>query len=484
MADAILVATLTEPPARGVLERLPPGVAWLEVRADLVGDLDPDGLRANFPGGLLYTLRSREEGGGFAGPAAERRRRLAAAARRYDLVDLEGERDGATELLAAIPQRSRLVSWHGHAPDLGSLQARFERLAAIPAAYYKLVAEAREPGEELVPLALLASLKRPDVAAFASGPGGAWTRLVAPRFGLPAVYGSVGPLPGAPGQPTVARLARDYGLPELRPAAALCGLVGDPALHSLSPRIHNAAYRELGLPLLYVPFEAASFGDFWLRVVDSGSLEVLGLPLRGLSVTSPHKEAALAVGEASPLAERIGAANTLVRDRAGWRAETTDPEGVLGPLGERGIEPRGLAAAVLGAGGAGRAAAAALAAAGANVIVVNRGRARGEEAAARLGLRYVPWDDFDPASADLLVHATPLGRDGGEPPIDPARLRAGAVVVDLVYGDGPTPLVERAAARGLTAIDGREVLLHQAVGQFRLMTGRELPREVAREALR
>src|SRR5204863_9334823 len=103
-------------------------VEWLEVRADLVGDLDAGELRARFPGKLLYTLRSAVEGGAFGGGQNERRERLRRAAESYDRVDLEAGRDLGTELLAAVPAEKRLLSWHGPG---ATLQALEERLAAM-----------------------------------------------------------------------------------------------------------------------------------------------------------------------------------------------------------------------------------------------------------------------------------------------------------------------------------------------------------------
>lgn len=489
---ATLVATLTAAPAdRGptVLETLQAeGVEVLEVRADLVGDLDPGPLRARFAGRLLYTLRSRTEGGGFDGTAERRRRRLLDAAERYDFIDLEGERDLAPELLAAVPAERRILSWHGPSTDLATLKARFDRLATVPARLYKLVPTAVQAGDELPALLLLHSLRRRDVIAFASGASGAWTRLLAPRLGAPVVYGAAGSMPGAPGQMSISRLRSDYGLPDLPPVTTLFGLVGNPVFHSLSPRLHNGAYRELGIPALYVPFHVASFGDFWLEVVESGVLDSIGFGLRGLSVTAPYKEAALAVaGAESPLAGRIGAANTLVWNQGVWEAESTDPEGVVLPLTERGFDPRGMRVAVVGTGGGGRSAAVGLACAGAEVTLANRGSERGERAAADLQLPYVPLADLDPAAYDLLVNATALGRRPSDPlPFAVDAVRPGAVVLDLVYdaeNPGPTRLLTAAEARGAVAVEGREVLLSQALGQFRMMTRWDLPPAVARRLL-
>lgn len=493
---AIVVASLTEPPASdgAGLRALAGAADWLEVRADLVGDLDPDWLRSHFPGELLYTLRSAFEGGSFEGPREARLRRIGEAAPRFDRIDLEGDRDLVPELLTRIPAARRVVSWHGAPIDLAALRARLAHLGSVPAGLYKLVPSAANAGEELAPLRLLAGSPRRDVLAFASGNAGFWTRLLAPRLGAPVVYGSASARAAAPGQPTVAQLRRDYGFPALPPIRHLFGLVGWPALHSLSPRLHNAAYRALGLPALYVPFDVEQFGDFWLELVESDAIAELGLALAGLSVTTPHKEVAFAVaGATSPLSDRLQAVNTLTPRRGVWEGESTDAYGVVEALRSRGVDPRGRRIAVIGCGGAGRAAALGLAAAGAQVVVANRGPERGMAAARSLGLPFVPLAELvpervagAPATDDfaVYVHATPLGRrNSDELPLPVARLAPGAVVVDLVYGEAPTPLVSEARRRGLIAIDGREVLLWQAIPQFRSMTGRELPLEVAREAL-
>ncbi len=489
-ARATLVATLTAPPdADGrSLAALAGQADVLEVRADLVGDLDPDWLRSHFPGRLLYTLRSRAEGGAFEGSRERRRRRLADAASRvghYDLVDLEGEHDLAEELLAAVAPERRILSWHGAPADLDRLRARFARLAATPAALYKLVTIAQAPGDELPSLALAAELGRRDLLAFAAGAPAAWTRLLAPRLGAPWVYGAAGETPGAPGQPTIARLRADFDLPELPPVEWIAGLVGNPVAHSLSPRLHNGGYRALGLPGLYLPFQVERFADFWLEVVESGIFAQLGLPLRAFSVTTPHKEVAMAVaGAASPLAVLSGSANTLLFAEGVCQAETTDAVGVAGALRALGREPRGLAVAVLGAGGAGRAVAAGLAHEGARVTLVNRTFDRARQVAADLRVQAAPLAGFRPRGFDVLVNATSVGRDGESlPPVALGEAGAATVVVDLVYGEEPTPWLLEAARRGLTVVDGREVLLQQARPQFAMTTGRELPVELGRELL-
>lgn len=486
MKRTSLVATLTTAPVDDQeLKDLAQVVDFLEIRADLVGDLDPDWLRDRFPGELIYTLRSRFEGGRFEGGKNARQRRLKAAAGRYDLLDLEADRDLVSGLLAEVPNDQRLISWHGNVPNLTSLRGRFERMAETPARFYKLIPEANQEGDSLRPLALLHSLRRDDVISFSSRDLGTWTRLVAPRLGSPLVYGAMGEVPGAPGQMSIERLRQDFGLPHLPDADGLYGVVGRPALGSLSPRLHNGAYRALGFPGLYVPFEVVSFGDFWLDVVEVALLEDFGLPLRGLSVTSPHKEAALAVaGACSPRSNFIGAANTLVHTDGVWEAESTDPEGVVGALMDCGIETRGIAAAVVGCGGAGRAAAVGLHLAGCQVTLVNRGEERGRAAARDLRLPFLPLDQLKPERFEILVQATSLGSREDDPlPFSTDRLLKGTAVLEMVYSGGPTRLQRQAEARGCRVIDGRLMLLHQALEQFRSMTGQGLNRALAAELL-
>src|SRR5689334_3984116 len=135
MVKTTLVATLMTPPSPGgdELRSLPDAVEWLEVRADLVGDLDVQWLRCHFGGKLIYTLRSRAEGGNSEGSLRQRHERLKRAAKDYDLVDLESERDAAADLLDRIAISKRVVSWQGPADNLLSLEARFEKLSAVPA---------------------------------------------------------------------------------------------------------------------------------------------------------------------------------------------------------------------------------------------------------------------------------------------------------------------------------------------------------------
>jgi len=470
MTMTSLIATLSAPPsADGVeLTTLPASVEWLEVRADLVGDLDTDWLRDHFRGRLIYSLPNEP---------TDRHQRLIAAAERYDRVELDADRDFSTDLLNQIPQEKRVVSWSGRVTNSSELRNRFDQVSAVPAGLYKLVTQAERIGEEFLPLWLLKSLRRTDTVTYAQGSLGFWSRLLAVQLGAPAILGAVAP--NAAGEPTVAKLIDDYGLPEVTPVKELFAIIGSPIFHSLSPRLHNASYRSTGYPALFVPLHVTSFEEFWREFVVSKTLDSLGFPINGMTVASPHKEEALqAATNVSAVARQAESANILVRNNGWWNADTTDPD-VVYAARQQSVNVRAKRAAVIGCGGAGRAIAAALVDAGAGVTLINRGAERGEHAAALLGLSYVPLPDFDAKGYDIVVNATPVGRDTDEIPFKIERLNNDAVVIDLVYGSRPTPLIGGTRARDQVAIDGRAVLLTQVRHQFQMMTGQEMPDTVS-----
>jgi shikimate dehydrogenase len=206
---------------------------------------------------------------------------------------------------------------------------------------------------------------------------------------------------------------------------------------------------------------------------------------RGVNVTIPHKEAALALADgASPAARSIGAANTLTFERDGAiLADNTDAPGLLETL--RGVaDPAGRPALVLGAGGAARAAVWALVHAGAQVAVWSRDAERGTRLAEALGARYAA----DPGSAAIVVNATSVGLD---PNIDPFKalplkadtFEAGSCVIDMVYGSAETRFLQAARSRGARVIDGLEVLIAQGAASFERWTGMMASRQAMRAAV-
>jgi 3-dehydroquinate dehydratase/shikimate dehydrogenase len=464
---ATVTATLTN---RVAVTDLPAGVSDLEIRADLTGDIDPRPLRGQVPGRLVYSLRSTSRGGNGPDSPDRRMRRLLEAACHYDVVDLEAPHDLRPELLARIPAQQRRVSWHGPPLGVAALRGQFDRMADVPAHLYLLAPAIATFEQALAPLRFLARLGRRDVTAFGTGPAGTWSRLVAPWLGAPVVFGRLHPHDTL-GVPTVRALLTDYPFPELPAIDRLYGIAGARAAHSLSPRLHNAALRRLGLPGLFLPFPTDEIA-YVLAELTSGLAE-LGLPLCGLTVAAPNKETVLTIAAGTSAGAGEGhSANILVPAEEGWYADSTDGTAVIAALDALGVDCREVAAAVIGCGGAGRAAAVELVRAGADVTLVNRGVDRGQFAHRILGLPVIPLASFAPAQYQVVVHATPLH---DEVPFATDELTPGTVVLDFVYRDRVTALMASCRERGLTTVDGWEVLLGEVRRQFRLMTGATMP---------
>lgn len=239
-------------------------------------------------------------------------------------------------------------------------------------------------------------------------------------------------------------------------------LLGHHIGHSASPAMHNAAFAALGMDARY---ELADVPSSAL----TGAVAALRGPGRiGANVTQPHKLAVCdLVDRLAPEVERLGAANTIVRDGRRLVAHNTDLPALAAELAELGSFGD---AVVLGSGGASRAVQAALADAGVSFQVVDRPR----------------WADIPDllAGADLLVNATPIGTGSDESPVPADLLRPDLGVLDLVYRPSPTRLVGDARASGAAARGGAGMLLHQAAASFTLWTGHAAPIEVMRDALR
>ncbi|HET9893366.1 MAG TPA: type I 3-dehydroquinate dehydratase [Streptosporangiaceae bacterium] len=478
-----LVATLT---SWGGQQSLPlpaaPGMRCIEVRADLTGDVDTACLRSSLRGSLLYTLRSTAEDGCCPDPPHLRHRRLIAAADRYDLIDLEAARDLHPDVLSRIPARRRVLSWQGPATGPAELRGRLDLMSTVGAYWYRLAPRADTHAEALAPLRLLRSLDRDDVLAYARGPSATWTRVLAARYGAAAVFGWLGESPDAwarsEGELPVHRLLADYPPEVLMPAHRIYGIIGERTTTSMSPFMHNTAYRLLGVPALFLPFSTADLGRC-LSELTTG-LDELGMPLCGAALTAPHKEAALALAShATRCAHRAAAADVLVRTADGWLADN-EAITVVAVLTAKNVAVAGKRAAVVGCGGSGRAAAAGLMLAGADVTLVNRGVQHGEYASKLLGLPFVPLAEFDPRSFAVLINATPV-TDALLFKID--HTNPGTVTFDLNYRPANTPLIVTARAAGHLTINGYDMLLAEVPRQFRLMTGHHMPTKEIRAAL-
>jgi shikimate dehydrogenase len=256
------------------------------------------------------------------------------------------------------------------------------------------------------------------------------------------------------------------------------GIMGWPVAHSLSPRIHNAAFRALGLDWVYVPLPVEPSD------VERAFPGLVALGFAGANVTMPHKTiAAELVDTLSDDARRLRAVNTLVVEGSTLHGHNTDAPGFDRFLRhDAGFDPRDRSALIFGAGGAARACALALARGGvASLVVAARDPARTgplEAAIAGFGVnvRAVAFQEAAQVQADLIVNATPLG--ARDEPLPTPPIGEDSLVVDLLYHPALTPLQKSARSAGATAFGGIGLLLHQAALSFELWTGRQPPLDV------
>ncbi len=248
----------------------------------------------------------------------------------------------------------------------------------------------------------------------------------------------------------------------------LAAVIGRPVRHSLSPAMHNAVFEVAGLAWRFVAFELVDGGV--PAAVDA--MRTLGIG--GYAVTMPHKEAAaLTVDEVDPAAQALDSVNTIVlRDDDSTLGASTDGAGLVDWLAACGVDVSGERIVVLGAGAAGRSIVDALGRAGASdIAVVNR---TAEAATVAAGLSSVArvGDPADVRNARVVVNATSVGMGSGDCPLDPGLLHEGLAVADVVYHPLETSLLRAARAVGAQAVDGLGMLVHQAVLQQELWTGR------------
>jgi 3-dehydroquinate dehydratase/shikimate dehydrogenase len=340
-----------------------------------------------------------------------------------------------------------------------------------------------------------------DVIALGMGQAGQISRILAPKLGGFLTFASLDEAHAtAPGQMTVQHY-RDLYRPESMTAETeLFGVIAEPVGHSMSPAIHNACFAKLGMNRRYLPLLVSDDFTGLTAFLDNLCARPW-MQARGFSVTLPHKHNALDYtrarkGHIEPLAEAIGAANTLILDPVTSRpsAYNTDYAGALDAMCQglkiQRTDLAGKRVAVVGAGGVSRAIVAGLIDVGANVCIYNRTVERGQHLAETFGCDYAGLDALDGMAADLLVNGTSVGMSPHieDMPVPEAVLRPSMAVFDTVYNPLETRLLKVARARGCPVVDGLAMFVGQAMVQFNLFTGQagdpDLMRDVVMTQLR
>ena len=382
------------------------------------------------------------------------------------------------------------------------LYQRVETMAAVPAArVLKIAWRARSLRDNLEAFELLARAPKPAIV-LCMGEEGLPSRVLAPKFGGLVTFAAVSAEEAtASGQPTLAAIKSRYRWDALGPRTRVYGVIGHPVGHSKSPAIHNAGFEATGHDGVYLPMPVTPSYE-GLKATLGGWIEAPGLDLTGASVTLPHKEHLLAFvreagGEIEPLAERIGAGNTLSFAEDGRPVATnTDYAAALDAVcAGMGIGRDGLAGkrvAVLGAGGAARAAVAGFASVGATVVVYNRTLEKARSLAAAFDgspgqVVAAEADKVARACCDVFINCTPLGmapETDATPMPDGARSWGpGTVVFDTIYNPPRTRLLADAADAGCHTIPGGEMFVRQAAAQFQTWTGLAAPLETFRAVM-
>jgi 3-dehydroquinate dehydratase / shikimate dehydrogenase len=443
------------------------------------------------PQPVIITFRAAERGGQCAADFETRMHfwRNHGLQLRATFVDLE------IDIAKQLSGEGSSVDWSrvicsSHTNEQGPelLDAIYERLAATPARVLKIAVNVDDAVDCLAVLALLDRAKREgrEIIAIGMGTAGVATRILGPSRGAFLTYCSLTKeQPTAAGQISIEELTRIYRVEKISHETAITGLVGNPVGHSISPQIHNAAFANLGTDAVYIPFEVSDLKAFFKRMVHPRTREI-DWPIRGLSITAPHKTAVLAeLDWIEDVAREIGAVNTVVVESQRLCGYNTDASAFIKTLKDRLGPLNNLKVAIIGAGGAASAAAYSLKKENARTTIFARNRGKAKQLADRWSTECRELKDAVFAEFDVVVNATLLGTKGkleNDTPAFAPQLRGARLAYDLVYNPAVTQFLREAQVAGCETLEGLPMLLTQAAQQCQLWTGQAANSEVMRMA--
>ena len=264
----------------------------------------------------------------------------------------------------------------------------------------------------------------------------------------------------------------------MKKGTQIFAIFGNPVGHSLSPAMHNAAFSEMGLDAVYVPF--------CVKDIEGAIRGIRALGIRGVSVTIPFKTAVMPLlDEVEEAARIIGAVNTIANDDGILRGFNTDWSGLVHSL-EESLDIRGRTFAIIGAGGTARAAVFGILKQGGIPVIVNRTQEKGEQLAREFGCRFSPLAKIRDVEADCLINTTPVGMAPleNQTPMERRESARFAWVMDVIYRPDRTRLLREAQEAGCKTINGLGMFLYQGADQLRLWTGQEPPMALMRRVVR
>jgi len=462
------------------------GVPLVELRLDYInGQINLKRVLPDRPGPVIVTIRREREGGRYKESEESRLMLLRSAiVAGVDYIDLE--EDAAAEI-PRYGDTKRIISLHDFHKTPDDLEAVHARLAKLDPDVVKIATQANHPHDNLRMLKLVKNAKVPTVG-ICMGEMGIPTRLLAGRYGAPFSYATFHHERAlGPGQLSYQQMTELYDYDHIDNETEVFGVVADPVGHSLSPLVHNTAFRHLKENKVYLPFRVPreDLGSFFDDAKAFG--------IRGLSITIPHKEAVLRYLTTTKRAvAEIGAANTLLFDGSQVAGHNTDYRAAMDSLAAAMGEPdypdlfAGKEALVLGAGGAAKAIVYGMKRRGAQVTIASRTHERAKKLAEHFRCRAVEWNDRNYGNVDVLVNCTPLGMhpNVNESPCDKRLLRSGMLVFDTVYNPERTLLIKEAREAGCNVATGVEMFVRQAALQFEMFTEKPAPTEIMRDAMK
>jgi 3-dehydroquinate dehydratase/shikimate dehydrogenase len=488
------------------------GAEMLEFRIDYIEGLNVDLVR-NLLGRfrdakgkqppVIVTCRDKKQGG--AKDYSDRLRidvLIAALKAGADFIDFEYDNFRSTEnqerirLALSQSSRSRLIlSAHNFEAKFADIGKLYRNISTVcPGTIPKLVYTANHINDCFDAFDLLHRTSSERII-FCMGQAGLISRILAKKLGSFVTFASIDADSAiAPGQLTIKELKELYCYDDIAADTELFGVIADPVGHSLSPAIHNACFAEGKMNRLYLPLwvqgQQQEFKSFLNNV-----LLRKWLNFRGFSVTIPHKHSALQCAKANsgyvePLAEKIGAVNTLIiRSDGKVKAYNTDYsaalEAIMSGMKIKKAGLKNLSVAVIGAGGVARAIVAGLSDAGAKIKIYNRTLERAEKLAAEFGCEFAPLEDLENLDAKLLVNCTSIGMQPNveATPISKEYLKKTMAVFDTVYNPAETLLLKDAKRKKAKIIDGVSMFVNQAMAQFKLFTGTDGNSELMRKTV-
>ncbi|KPK78179.1 MAG: hypothetical protein AMJ79_00400 [Phycisphaerae bacterium SM23_30] len=485
------------------------GAEMLELRLDYLNKPSTDTVdmvvgyarQTGLP--IIAACRPRWEGGSFKGSEQERqdllKHALMAGTQFLDIewACLEQPGFDLNKITESSPAKI-IISSHDFKKTPADLRERLASIKKNNPSVCKIAYMAVDINDTLVALDLIyeESALEQQIIALAMGEAGVISRLLAKKLGAFLSFASLkDSAESAPGQLTIEQMKNVYRWEDINNETSVFGVIGYPIAHSISPGVHNAAFKYINYNGLYVPLLVDPPWNIFRQCLDALRRRQW-LDFHGTSITIPHKQNARDYvlenqGYLEPLADKLCAVNTLLFDaKEGVRGYNTDYTGALdaitSTLSIERSDLKGIPAAVIGAGGAARAIVGGLTDIGVNVTIYNRTVEKAQRLAEEFNCQFAPLKNIRRLEAKLVVNATSIGM---HPNIDALVLdsdliRPDMVVFDMVYNPLKTMLLQQAEAVGAKTINGVIMFVNQAAAQFELFTGQRAPRDLMRQVIR